>query len=81
MNDQIRALSSSLRVLIYHSMATMNQTVRRREREDFSGHVSTFKNLELESFVGCKRLINRDCISRGMEVVESDNNNAAEKFI
>lgn len=74
--DQVKGINPDLAVYVYHSMASTNNKVIEKEREDFLQYLKEYPDFRpLQSF-GHYRKVYRDVFSDGKSVLEADNPNA-----
>lgn len=76
---RLRDLNPKLKVLIYHSMANTNPTVRDTERREFLDYVADLEGCSPLDSIGYFRKVYRDVISDGLSVVESTNADATNE--
>ena len=76
---RIRDLNPDLKVLIYHTMASTNPTVREAERREFLEYVGNFSEFVPLSAVGHYRKTYKDVIPLGLSVLEHTNEQAKEE--
>jgi len=77
---KIRDLNPSLRVLIYHSMASTNASVKDKERADFLAYLDEFPEFEVLKSIGFSRKVYKDASSEGKSVIETPNTIAASEI-
>jgi chromosome partitioning protein len=77
---KIRDLNPDLRVLIYHSMASTNASVKNNERSEFLGYLSEFPEFEVLESIGFSRKAYKDSASAGRSVLETSNETAAKEI-
>jgi chromosome partitioning protein len=77
---QIRDLNEGLRVLVYHSMASTNATVRDKERSEFLAYLAEFPEFQVLDSVGYYRKIYKDVIAEGRSVLEVGKTPAADEI-
>lgn len=73
---KIRDLNPELKVLVYHSMASTNASVKDKERADFLAYLSEFPEFEVLDAVGFSRKVYKDAASEGRSVLETANAHA-----
>lgn len=76
---RIRDLNPDLKVLIYHTMASTNPTVREAERNEFLEYVENFSEFMPLSSVGHYRKSYKDVIPLGFSVLEHTNDQAKDE--
>lgn len=76
---RIRDLNPDLKVLIYHTMASTNPTVREAERNEFLEYVGNFSEFMPLSSVGHYRKSYKDVIPLGLSVLEHTNDQAKDE--
>jgi chromosome partitioning protein len=77
---QIRDLNEGLRVLVYHSMASTNATVKDKERSEFLAYLAEFPEFKVLDAVGYYRKIYKDVIAEGRSVLEVGKTPAADEI-
>lgn len=78
---KIRDLNPSLRVLIYHSMASTNASVKDKERADFLAYLAEFPEFQVLESIGFSRKVYKDASSEGRSVIETSNAMAASEIM
>lgn len=70
---RIRDLNPTLRVSVYHTMASTNPSVKETERREFLEYVNEFESFTPLQSIGFYRKVYKDMIPDGKSVLESDN--------
>lgn len=73
---KIRDLNPDLKVLIYHSMASTNASVKDKERADFLAYLGEFPEFKVLESIGFSRKVYKDASSEGRSVLETNNAHA-----
>ncbi|MEW9890044.1 MAG: AAA family ATPase [Candidatus Symbiodolus clandestinus] len=77
---RIQDLNPTLKVLLYHSMASTNPSVKTSERREFMEYLSNFKEFTILNSVGYYRKIYKEVVSEGKSVLEANNQQAKEEI-
>lgn len=77
---RIQDLNPTLKVLLYHSMASTNPAVKSSERRELLEYLSNFKEFSVLNAVGYYRKIYKEVISEGKSVLEANNLQAKEEI-
>lgn len=77
---RIQDLNPKLKVLLYHSMASTNPSVKATERGEFLEYLNHFKEFSILNSVGYYRKVYKEVISEGKSVLESNNQQAKEEI-
>lgn len=78
--ESIRNLNPDLQVFCYQAMATTNPILKEKERAEFIGFVSEFKEFQILESVGHYRKVYRDVMSEGKSVLETNNEQAKSEI-
>lgn len=76
---KVRDLNEGLRVMIYHSMASTNATVKDKERSEFLAYLAEFPEFQVLNSIGYYRKIYKDVIAEGRSVLEVGKTPAADE--
>ena len=77
---KVRDLNPDLKVLIYHSMASTNASVKDKERADFLAYLAEFPEFKVLESVGFSRKVYKDASSEGRSVLETSNAHAPSEI-
>lgn len=77
---KIRDLNPSLRVLVYHAMASTNAAVKDKERAEFLAYLNEFPEFQVLKTIGYYRKIYKDVAAEGRSVLEAGKNPAADEI-
>lgn len=77
---KVRDLNPYLKVLIYHSMASTNASVKDKERADFLAYLAEFPEFKVLESVGFSRKVYKDASSEGRSVLETSNAHAPSEI-
>lgn len=78
---RIRDLNPTLKVGVYHTMASTNPSVKENERHEFLDFVNEFKSFQPLKSIGYYRKAYKDSIPEGKSVLETDNQQAKDEIL
>lgn len=77
---RIRDINPSLKVFVYHAMASTNPAVKDSERTEFLEYVQQFEELIPLKSIGYYRKVYKDIIPLGKSILEHDNQSAINEI-
>jgi chromosome partitioning protein len=76
----ILPVNPTLRVLVYHAIASTNIKVRDAERQEFIAGMVAFPEFQLLESIGHSRKVYKDAAKLGRSVLETKNPDAVEEI-
>lgn len=77
---RVKDLNQTIRVFLYHTMASTNPTVKSVERQEFIDYLGQFDVFKVLNSVGYYRKVYKEVIAEGKSVLEAENQHAREEI-